>query len=429
MRGVRRGRPRAADPALLRRGDLDVRGGRVLLAGARVLRDDAWTSPSRRCPQLRTALASRGVPSNDLPLAGRAFDLMDERELLRLNERVILDHGPARPGAGRGAPPGRGRASCTPPRRSCGPVVLQEGVRVEAGAVIVGPALLAAGAQIGRDAVVAQCLVGPQARCAAGTTIRHRLVLSGRETQSSSLPAYDPLLGLSHDSVALREDERPHVRPIRPGRRRRRACWPSSACSSCSPLLLLLAMLVKLDSRGPMLYGDKREGRGGRVFRCFKFRTMRVGADAHAARADGRRTRWTGRSSRWTAIRASRGSARMLRLISFDELPQLLNVALGPDEPGGAAALPVPREPDVHPLARGAAVGPSRHHRPLAGLPPRARRRATSTSGSTTTCCTSGTCRRGWISDPLRDRHHAGGKGHVPLSWIIPQSPVGGPQR
>jgi lipopolysaccharide/colanic/teichoic acid biosynthesis glycosyltransferase len=47
-----------------------------------------------------------------------------------------------------------------------------------------------------------------------------------------------------------------------------------------SPLLLLVAVLVRLGSHGPSLYGDKREGMGGQVFRCWKFRSMV--ADAHS---------------------------------------------------------------------------------------------------------------------------------------------------
>ena len=45
------------------------------------------------------------------------------------------------------------------------------------------------------------------------------------------------------------------------------------------PLLAIIALLVKLESRGPVLFADKREAKGGRTFNCLKFRTMVQGAD------------------------------------------------------------------------------------------------------------------------------------------------------
>lgn len=70
------------------------------------------------------------------------------------------------------------------------------------------------------------------------------------------------------------------------------------------PLLAAIAIAVKLDSRGPVLYTSRRLGRNGRVFQCWKFRTMTQ---------DGRETRL----GCW------------LRLHGLDELPQLANVIRG----------------------------------------------------------------------------------------------------
>jgi putative colanic acid biosynthesis UDP-glucose lipid carrier transferase len=81
-------------------------------------------------------------------------------------------------------------------------------------------------------------------------------------------------------------------------------------------LLLVMAVLIKLDSRGPVFFLQKRIGRGGKVFTCFKFRTMVVNpyADEHpCAENDVRIT----------------GFGRFLRMTHLDELPQFLNVLLG----------------------------------------------------------------------------------------------------
>jgi len=85
-----------------------------------------------------------------------------------------------------------------------------------------------------------------------------------------------------------------------------------------SPFLLLIAILVKLDSRGPALYSQERMGLDARPFPCFKFRSMRQDAEAEtgpvwAVKDDPRRTRM----GRW------------LRKYSFDELPNFVNVFLG----------------------------------------------------------------------------------------------------
>ena len=106
-----------------------------------------------------------------------------------------------------------------------------------------------------------------------------------------------------------------------------------------SPLWLLIALLIKLDSRGPVFYKQERVGMDGRVFLFYKFRTMRAGTDdaehrefqkryisgqadsnlgddqrpAYKLRADDRVTRL----------------GQILRRTSIDELPQLFNVLRG----------------------------------------------------------------------------------------------------
>ncbi len=95
-----------------------------------------------------------------------------------------------------------------------------------------------------------------------------------------------------------------------------------------SPLLGLIALLIKLDSSGPVIFNQMRVGRGGRPFTCHKFRTMYVGAELAVEqlaehneasgplfkmRDDPRRTR----VGRW------------LRKLSFDELPNFWNVIKG----------------------------------------------------------------------------------------------------
>ena len=87
-----------------------------------------------------------------------------------------------------------------------------------------------------------------------------------------------------------------------------------------SPLLVVLVALIKLTSRGPVLYVSDRLGKDGRVFRLYKFRTMKVGVQQVLA-PDGK-VITTENDPRFTSI------GEFLRL-GFDELPQLINVLKG----------------------------------------------------------------------------------------------------
>jgi lipopolysaccharide/colanic/teichoic acid biosynthesis glycosyltransferase len=85
-----------------------------------------------------------------------------------------------------------------------------------------------------------------------------------------------------------------------------------------SPLLALAAVAIRLESRGPVFYRQRRVGKGGEVFEMFKLRTMRRGADPI-----GVGTAVTADDPRVTRV------GRLLRRYSLDELPNLINVLRG----------------------------------------------------------------------------------------------------
>jgi undecaprenyl phosphate N,N'-diacetylbacillosamine 1-phosphate transferase len=88
-----------------------------------------------------------------------------------------------------------------------------------------------------------------------------------------------------------------------------------------SPVLLLIALAIRLDSTGEVLFRQKRTGRGGRPFTLFKFRTMFVDSP-DLRNSDG--STYNGREdARVTRV------GRFLRTTSLDELPQLFNVLAG----------------------------------------------------------------------------------------------------
>ncbi|MCD6384564.1 undecaprenyl-phosphate glucose phosphotransferase [Candidatus Sumerlaeota bacterium] len=85
-----------------------------------------------------------------------------------------------------------------------------------------------------------------------------------------------------------------------------------------SPVFLFIAILIKLDSSGPVFYTQERMGLDGRVFKMIKFRSMFVDAEKHTGPVFA-----TPNDPRCTRV------GRLLRRVSLDELPQLFNVLLG----------------------------------------------------------------------------------------------------
>ena len=84
------------------------------------------------------------------------------------------------------------------------------------------------------------------------------------------------------------------------------------------PLMFLIAVLIKLENAGPVIFAQERVGMNGRVFHMLKFRTMKVGAGSESD------TRWT---SEQDPRRTRFGT--ILRKTSLDELPQFFNVLKG----------------------------------------------------------------------------------------------------
>ena len=125
------------------------------------------------------------------------------------------------------------------------------------------------------------------------------------------------------------------------------------------PLWLLIAVLIKLDSKGPVFYTQERVGMDGRLFLLYKFRTMKAGADSQLHR-DYQRTFIAGRAE------ANLGNENkpayklvsdpritrvgyLLRRMSLDEVPQLLNVLLGDMSLVGPRP-PIPYEVEAYEL-------------------------------------------------------------------------------
>ena len=230
--------------------------------------------------QLRGRLAARGVPGRDVPLPGAAVDLREEAGLLALIERHVRRSAAAH--HGRGPLFVGGGQQVHRSARLVGPVILHGDAVVEERAVIMGPTVIGA-----RRSRRARCDRGPvgRRRRLHGARRRPRPPQQRARRRVGRAARRPPPRSRRRRSSASRRKAR-----WRSCRRRARATWRIKRVAETAfagllllallPLMALVAVFVALDSKGPILYGHEREGLHGRRFRCLKFRTMQVGAQA-----------------------------------------------------------------------------------------------------------------------------------------------------
>jgi len=96
-----------------------------------------------------------------------------------------------------------------------------------------------------------------------------------------------------------------------------------------SPLLALIALLIRIDSPGPVLFRQRRQGLDGRIFSMLKFRTMRQDAEARLQELESKNESAGGVLFKMRQDPRVTRLGRFLRRTSLDELPQLVNVLWG----------------------------------------------------------------------------------------------------
>jgi len=286
--------------------------------------------------ELRQLLVARGVPSGDVVMRAGAFDLTSEQGLLAAAEHGVGRYAESQLDGGAVMLVGEGHA-IHPSARLLGPIIVQDGARVGAGATVIGPALLGAAASVGADAIVAHAVLAP------GSVVTDGAVVRDRFWSSTSLEAVDPaasagvpsfserLARQSFDAPTGAADVAPDQAPSRIYTLLKRAADATIAALTLvvlSPLLGLIAALVRLDSNGPAIFLHPREGVDGRLFNCLKFRTMRVGASGQQRHLK-EQSAIDGPHFKIDADPRITTVGRLLRATNVDELPQLVNVLVG----------------------------------------------------------------------------------------------------
>ncbi len=280
--------------------------------------------------RLRQSLAARSVPTRDEPVEGPTLDLGRQHGALELMELTIEvpRAAAARDGYLELAAGVLAASDCevSATAQLVGPLILQSGARIEDEATVLGPAVVGSGAVVGRGATLVQSLLLPRGTVTSGAVVRHTVtqrdqgVTGEEEGESELMPT--ALLGRV-------VDRRPRSRRLYGALKLASdVTFAAVGLLLLAPLLLVVALLVKLTSKGPAFFGHEREGLDGRVFRCWKFRTMV--RDAHLMQrklyqtntVDGPQFKMPD-DPRVTRI------GHWLRATNIDELPQLINVLLG----------------------------------------------------------------------------------------------------
>ena len=289
--------------------------------------------------ELRAALSRKGVLSTDVPAAANLAHLHDERAVLALNERAMdMSNGAFNGTADRRARPilvGRGH-DIAETVRFVGSVLIHDDVTIERAVTVIGPTVIGRGSHIGSGALVAQSIVAPETRIFPDVQVCHRVAsdhvvdrllppTTAKRLAATGLPPMSSRMGLA-------------VRATRSAVRQRRAYDVTKRALDIvlsalglivqAPLLVLLAILIKIDSRGPVFFSHTRENGDGVEFPCIKFRTMV--ADAHKRQRelfdeneiDGPQFKIAD-DPRVTRL------GRFLRRTNLDEMPQLFNVLMG----------------------------------------------------------------------------------------------------
>ena len=287
---------------------------------------------------LRQVFVWRGVPSYDVPIQEGALDLTQESGWLAAVEHSVRAAVDERGDGADGSMVlvGAGHA-IDPTARVLGPVVIHAGARIDADATVVGPALIGAGARVGAGAFVAHASIGVDSVVPAGRMVCDRAWFASADDNGGAPSVADPIATFSQrlarqglngqpDAVAIGDDA--PARAYMVIKRVIDVVVSTFALAVLSPLLLLLAAAIWIDSRGPILFRHTREGLGGRLFGCLKFRTMHLGSH-ELQRELKRQDKLDGPHFKMKFDPRITTIGRWLRATNLDELPQLFNVLAG----------------------------------------------------------------------------------------------------
>jgi len=252
-------------------------------------------------------------------VGGRVLDLAAEEGILQLLNKIgLLRNSRIRAGGG-----------ISHNAKFVGDVLVQEDVYVGEDAVIIGPAILGANCHIGRRAVVKNSIVASNVSVTDGAVLRDRILMADLldvRTAARVAGAPDTALGGGFSKSGYRKW--PRLSYPRFTKRMADIAFALTVIILFAPILPIVALVIKLDSKGPVFFAHRRQGLHGLPFKCLKFRTMIVQADVMQDKlrsqnhVDGPQFKIDDDPRVTTA-------GKFLRDTFIDELPQFFNVLLG----------------------------------------------------------------------------------------------------
>jgi lipopolysaccharide/colanic/teichoic acid biosynthesis glycosyltransferase len=306
--------------------EVAARGALLTLLPAKSLAELKFASVSA----LRDALTAHAITARDHAVSIPVLDLRTTDGVLALTTQSIERTLARRPGGRkRGSQSSAlvgGQCKVDPTARLVGPVVLHERVTIGRDVTIVGPALIGADVVIEDDAVIAQAVVTAGTRVGRGVTLRH--CVARGECTISSAGVQTQLEPTQLRSVVSTPGLRLSRRVQFALKRGMDIIASGLGLLVLAPLLIVLAIAVKLSSAGPLFFIHRRERADGKEFGCVKFRTMQAGADKlqqellERNEVDGPQFKLR-HDPRVTKLGA------WMRTTNLDELPQLFNVLAG----------------------------------------------------------------------------------------------------
>jgi lipopolysaccharide/colanic/teichoic acid biosynthesis glycosyltransferase/carbonic anhydrase/acetyltransferase-like protein (isoleucine patch superfamily) len=306
-----------------------------------------------RINQWPAAMLRAGLTVRGSTVPGRSFSLRDREHLFELNELILrlrpnwLAQGGKLVDQGEKVWVGKNvRIDST--ANLLGPIAIGDDVEIGPDAVIVGPTTIGRGCKIGAGVVLKRSVVLPDTTLASAAfknyTLSQAIVLGGDTPTIQALtPTADPARG---ESFATMSTDRPirletvleggttpaltgfGYRIFRIAKRVMDIVGALVALALFLPFYPFIMAAIYFSSPGPFFYGAVRQGRGGKNFRCWKFRTMVPNAD------DIKRNLMTKNEVDGPQFKMKNDPrifkvGKILRKLNIDEWPQFWNVLRG----------------------------------------------------------------------------------------------------
>ena len=218
-----------------------------------------------------------------------------------------------------------------------GKILFGRNVSISQNAIILGPIIIANNVKIGASAVINSSIIGPGVCVPQNQLVQNRVVkgpqcnwkrLNRYKNKNSKQICY-PKFDLNHQQCTNDTfRDWPRFSYARCFKRIADVVAAITVLILFAPVLPIVALVIKLTSRGPVFFKDTRQGLHGKAFSCPKFRTMLVGADKIQ---DKLRTisQVDGPQFKMADDPRLSGVGRFLRDTYIDEVPQFFNVLLG----------------------------------------------------------------------------------------------------